>query len=109
MLTFYYNNYLLAFFNTLVDECLETDSDSESVTSIQSTPESTSEINCKDDVNQIDDLCTDTNSLISHVARTMDSSCSTVFSAAQLAKFRNARCEEMFPDEVSSIVKTIFY
>ncbi|TPP64764.1 putative ribosome biogenesis protein tsr1 (20S rRNA accumulation protein 1) [Fasciola gigantica] len=40
--------------------------------------------------------------LTSYAARTMASSCRSVFSSAQLAKFRAARMEEMFPDEVET-------
>lgn len=41
-------------------------------------------------------------SLFSHAARTAASGISSVFSSAQLAKFRAARAEELFPDEVET-------
>lgn len=39
-------------------------------------------------------------SIASHTAHTMAASATSTFSSAQLAKFRAARMEEMFPDEV---------
>ncbi|VDQ07581.1 unnamed protein product, partial [Trichobilharzia regenti] len=39
-------------------------------------------------------------SIASHTAHTMAASATSAFSSAQLAKFRAARMEEMFPDEV---------
>ncbi|CAH8655199.1 unnamed protein product [Schistosoma guineensis] len=41
-------------------------------------------------------------SIASHTAHTMAASATSTFSSAQLAKFRAARMEEMFPDEVET-------
>nr|CAH8874592.1 unnamed protein product [Trichobilharzia regenti] len=41
-------------------------------------------------------------SIASHTAHTMAASATSAFSSAQLAKFRAARMEEMFPDEVET-------
>ncbi|CAH8589091.1 unnamed protein product [Schistosoma turkestanicum] len=49
-----------------------------------------------------DDFTEECGSIASHTAHTMAASATSAFSSAQLAKFRAARMEEMFPDEVET-------